>query len=371
MRNFLLLALVAIAALLVACDTGNSTPTPTNGTLAGTVDIAGPFNGAVELNVGAFAPGSDTPVQSAVAGRVTSAATADITDRALDFSFTELPFGSYEVGVYSVGAGDAKTFIYRSAPVVLNSSDAVVDDFEAEASFTGSGPFGTISGIALLEGELTVPSGKLLFVGFSPVSQPQNALQWLVTGADIQENGWIVFNVDHIAYGTWLVGLYGYDPQTNQVSVYGLLDEPVTVNSSNAFISNVVHSASFAGDPGADPELGSISGTVTFNGAIPAEFGDNTPPFLYIAANTIPPQQGSPISVKQIKPADLNGNNELEFTLTGLPNEDYSVAVFAYDPSSGSHQPIYLGQAAGTVTISDETLDVTGIDFDADLNELN
>jgi hypothetical protein len=350
----LAIATASRALLLGACSSHN-VPTTTTGTLGGSINVEGPFNGATELLVGLFAPGGTTPLQSATAGHVTSTATATLSGRAIAFSFTEIDLGTYEVGLYSSGPG-GNTFYFRSDPVTLDSTHSSVTDFSADASFTGEGPFGSISGVALLSDDFEFPSGgNLAFLGFSPASDPQNALQWIVTSEDAS-NGELFFNVDHIAYGTWIVGLYGYNPVTHEVSIFGLLDNPLTVNENNPNLTGAVFAADSDGDPGTDPVLGTINGTVTFNGALPEGQA------IFVAANTVPPQQGAPPSTQEVTALD---GRTFNFSLPLLPDGSYSVSIFSYD--FASHQAVYFGEAEGTVTIDDAHQTVSDINFDADV----
>jgi hypothetical protein len=357
MRILLAIFAIVTAILAASCGSDNAGPVATTGNIGGDIEMVGPFNGAAELNVGLFAPGGDTAVQSAVAGRLTSAATATLTGRTISFNFTEVPFGTYEVGVYSDGA--AKTFYYRSTGITLSESNHSVDDFSADASFTGPGPFGTISGSAQLSDATAFPGDRVVFIGFSPASAPQNALQTLVAATDVND-GQIIYNGEGIAYGTWIVGLYGYNPATHEVTVYGMKDEPVVVSAASPNLAGVTFGASFAGDPGTDPELGSISGTVTFSAALPA--GGS----YFIAANTVPPQQGAPPAIVELNAAAVGGDNAFDYTLTPLANGEYSVSIFSYDLAT--HQATYFGEYDGTVTLSDVSSNPSGVDFSADVS---
>jgi hypothetical protein len=349
------LAAVLTALLLGACNSSNVGPE--TGSIAGSIEVAGPFNGAAELNVGLFPDGSDTAVETAVAGRITSVATATLAGRAIAFSFTDVEFGTYNVGLYSTGPG-GNTFYFRSGDIVLSELNHTITNFDEQASFTGEGPFGSVSGVALLSDDFTFPTGgELALLGFSPIDAPQNLLQWIVTDADASGDQ-LVFNIDGIAYGTWTVGLYGYNPQTHAVEVFGLLDEPVTISAANPNLTNAIFGADSDGDPGADPQLGSISGTVSFNGALPAG------QFISIAANTIPPQQGAPISTIEVDADDIV-NGELQYTLPLLPNGEYSVSIFSYD--FANHQATYFGEYDGSVVIDGANQNVANIDFNADV----
>jgi hypothetical protein len=351
---------VAAAALLVAgCGGGGGTPQATTGNVSGTLTVGGPINGASDLLVGLFAPGSTTPTVSSDAGHVTSAAsgTAVLTGRNIAYSFSEVPFGTYDVGLYFL-TGSTPTFLYRSSDIALSATNPTLANQDGTASFTGPGPYGTISGVTQVGG--TWPdASQLVFIGFAPADQPQNVFQWLVSAEQLN-GGLLYFNVDKIAYGTYSVGLYGYDPVTHNVSVFGMLDNPVTINATTPDVAGANFPSNFAGDPGADPQLGSITGSVTLNGALP----DNL--YIYVAANTIPPQQGAPPAAVQVTQADVV-DGKISFDLPFLEDGDYSVSIFSYDINT--HQATYFGEDPDTVTVSNHNT-VSGIDFSADVTLL-
>jgi hypothetical protein len=349
-----------LATLLASsCGGGNGTPQATSGTVSGTLTVGGPINGASDLQVGLFAPGSTTATLTTAAGHVTSAAggTATITGRNVAYSFTEVPFGTYNVGLY-YASGATPTFLYRSSDIVVNAANPARTNQNGTGSFTGSGPFGTISGVTQVAG--TWPdSSQLVFIGFAPQTAPQNVFQWLVSADDLNE-GYLYYNVDNIAYGTYYVGLYGYNPVTHAVSVFGQLDNTVTINAGTPDIAGANFGSDFAGDPGTDPALGSISGEITLNAELPANL------YIYVAANTIPPQQGAPPAAIRVKQADVV-DGKLSYELPFLGDGQYSVSIFSYDINT--HQAIYFGEVASPVTISGAQ-DVTGVNFTADVTLL-
>lgn len=356
MRIVMLISLLAVALLGAACSSRNVDINPSTGRISGALDVVGPFSGAAPLSVGLFLPGSETPVESTEVGRITSAATATLTGRRITFSFSELSFGVYEVAVFATSAGTA-TFYYRGAPVTLSSTTPTVADFSADVSFTGNAPFGTVSGLVLLEEEFSFVAGQLYFIGLSKPTDPQNALQHLVAASDVNSAGQLFFNIEGVSYGTWLVGLYGYNPETHAVTVHGLLDDPVRVGANLPNVTGAVFPAG-ATDPGDDGELGTITGTVTFNGALPE--GQS----LHIAANTIPPQQGAPPATIEVTPGDLNGGRTLNYALPNLPTGSYSVAIFSYD--FVNHTAVYFGTLDDGVSVTSGQT-AGDADFNADV----
>lgn len=357
----ILIGISLLAGLFIAsCSGSSNVPAATTGSISGTLTVSGPSSGAALLQVGAFAPGSTTPVQSGEAGRVSSVATVTKTGRTITYSFTELSFGSYEIGLYFT-QGSNSTFLYRSDAIALSAVNHNVTGQSGTASFTGPGPFGSISGVTSVAGDWPA-AGKLVFLGFAPVSQPSAITQWLVS-ADQLNNGYLYYNVDGIAHGSYLVGLYAYDPVTHQVTTAGLFDNPVPVTAGSPNVANINFASDFAGDPGTDPVLGSVSGTISFNGALPQGL------FIYAAANTIPPQQGAPPAVIEVKPEDII-DGELDYTLGFLPPGEYSVSIFSYNIAT--HQAVYFGQYSGTVNVaaSGAGQHLTGINFNADISLL-
>src|SRR5690606_3052978 len=98
-------------------------------------------------------------------------------------------------------------------------------DLAGQFSFSGEGPWGTVSGSTSIAGDW--PAANLLtFVGISPVSSPQSVLQYSVTVSDVID-GRINYNMEGIAYGSYIVGFYGYDPVSRAITTYGAFDDPV------------------------------------------------------------------------------------------------------------------------------------------------
>ncbi len=363
MTRYLYLIVLGLLALALASCGGGGDPAPATGTVSGDIDVVGPFNGAVELNVGLFASGSDVPAQTTVAGRVGSAASANINGFQIDFSFTEVALGTYTVRVFSPAVGGVNNYYYTSDEFTTSSANPSKSFTDEQCSFAGEGPWGTISGVVQLQGNTTFPSSPtiLTFIGFAPAATPQAALQWLVSPDEVKTGQQLFFNVDGLTYGTWVVGLFTYDvAHPGNPNMIGLFDDPVTISASDPNATGVVFPADFDGDPGIDPDLGVISGTITFNADLPAG------QFISVGANTIPPQQGAPISSFDVAPGDLDENRQVSFTLPELPDGDYSVAIFVYD--FATHTAVYFGEYPTAVTIADGSRNIGDIDFDADVS---
>ncbi len=348
-------AFMFIVGLLLASCGGGGVEQLTTGQVSGSVKVLGPSNGAVELMVGVFPSGSDTPVQSSSAGRVTS--TASLADRTISYSFSDIQFGNYYIGVFADGA--SPTFYYQSGDFSFNTENQIVSGLAGQCSFSGAAPWGTVSGSTSIAGDW--PTGGLLtFIGISPMSSPQSVLQYLVSESDVND-GRINYNMEGIAYGTYLVGFYGYDPVSREITTYGAFDNPVVVSANSPNIATINFPSDFAGDPGEDPQLGTITGTVSLSAALPSGL------FYYVAANTIPPAQGAPPAVYEVFEGQLNGTT-IDYTLSFLDDDTYSVSIFAYDVVS--HQATYFGEYEGTVDISGGDSH-SGIDFTADVSQLN
>ncbi|MEZ5339510.1 MAG: hypothetical protein R3F46_14770 [bacterium] len=346
--------LLFISLLLASCG-GGGTEQLTTGIVSGQVTVVGPINGAVDLMVGVFPQGSTTPTQSSSAGHVTS--TASLSGRTISYEFSELPFGNYYIGVFAEGA--TPTFYYESGSFSFNEQAQIVSGLQGQCSFSGAAPWGTVSGSTSIVGDWPT-DGKLTFIGISPMSAPQNVLQYLVSESNVND-GRIHYDIEGIAYGTYLVGFYGYDPVSRQVDTYGAFDSPVTVSGSSPNVATVNFASDFAGDPGTDPQLGTITGTVSLSAALPSGL------FYYVAANTIPPAQGAPPAVYEVFEDQLSGSS-IDFTLSFLDDDTYSVSIFAYDVTT--HQATYFGEYDGTVTVSGGDSH-SGIDFTADVSQLN
>lgn len=349
-------AVIFLLSLMLASCGGGGVEQLETGQVSGSVNVVGPSNGAVELLVGVFPNGSTTPVQSSVAGRVTS--TASLTGRTISYSFTDLEFGTYYIGVFAMN-GPNPTFYYQSGTFTCSAQAQIVEGLAGQCSFSGQAPWGTVSGVTSVEGTWPDPS-LVTYIGISPIDNPMAQLQHLVSESELND-GKLFYNLEGISYGTYLVGLFGYNPVTHEVTTFGAFDDPVVVNSASPNVATINFPSDFAGDPGEDPVLGQISGTVTLSGTLPAGL------FYYIAANTIPPQAGSPPATYEVFEGQVNGNT-IDYTLSFLSDDTYSVSIFAYDIIT--HQATYFGEYDGTVTISGGDSH-EGIDFNADVSQLN
>lgn len=355
MRHVIIIAGMLSILLLSSCG-GGGVQQLTTGQVSGKVTVSGPINGAVELLVGIFPSGSTTPAQTSSAGHVTS--TASLSGREISYSFSEIPFGNYYIGVYADG-GAAPTFYYESGDFNLHVDNSIVNDLTGAFSFSGAVPWGTVSGTTSVVG--TWPDASLLtYIGIAPASSPQSQLQFLVSESDLND-GKLHYDMDGIAYGTYIVGFFGYNPVSHEVFTYGAFDNPVVVNGTSPNVATVNFPSDFSGDPGTDPQLGTISGTVTLSAALPSGL------FYYVAANTIPPAAGAPPAVYEVFEDQVSGSS-FDYELTFLSDDTYSVSIFAYDVTS--HAATYFGEYDGTVVVSGGDSH-TGIDFNADISQLN
>ena len=366
MHRITIVALVLIMALASCGGGGSSDPDPT-GTITGILTIGGPIDGAVDLNIGLFATGSDTPIVTSNIGHVSSATHGTSAGRTNSFSFTDLALGTYLVRAYGETTSNEMVFYYTSDPVTLTTAAPSITGLTPVMSFTGAEPWGTISGVIDLAGDW--PADRTVYIGFTQASSDE-MYQYYFTENQASDgyvehntDGQVIFNIDHLAYDAYTVGLYGYNSTTHAFDTYGMRDVEITVHGGDPNITNVNFPADFAGDPGADPVLGTISGVVTFSDDLPDTGG-----FVAIGANTIPPQAGAPIASYDVEPADLDGNMQVAYTLEDLPNGEYTIGIFSYD--FATHTAVYFGAYDGTVTISDQTKDVADIDFDADISLL-
>jgi hypothetical protein len=368
MLRFAFGLLAALAAgTMLSCGGGGGAPVPTTGSIAGSLTIGGPLSGMAELTAGVYTPGGTTAMQSINLGSDTSAVTGDYTERTVTFQFTELDLGTYEVAVH-MGAAGSETFLYRSDPINLTGSSPNVTDLTDSMSFCGPEPWGTISGVIdLADGEW--PADKYVYLGFKPGDESR--LQYPITEGYEYDGyvehktaeGKIIFNMAFLTYGEWTIGFYGYDYMTHQVTTYGERDVAVLLHGGSPNVTGVNFPADFAGDPGSDPVLGTISGTISFNGDLPEVGG-----FVAVGANTIPPQAGAPISHMEITPEMLDENDQVQYVIENLPENEYGVAIFSYDMAT--HTADYFGEYPDPVNITEADPDLTGIDFNADVTLL-
>ena len=369
MRSIMMTTILLAVLVVASCGGGGNDPIPATGAISGTINVGGPISGMAVLSVGVFDAGGTTPLGSVEVGEVqTSAATGAISGREITFSFDDLELGTYEIATYVQGSDNEITEYFRSDPITLTTGSPNHATFSDTMSFSGAEPWGTISGVIdLAAGDW--PTDKYVYLGFK--RGDEGRLQYPLTEGypydDYVEHkvaeGQIIFNMDFLVYGEWTVGFYGYDFTTHQVTTYGERDVAVLVHGGAPNITGVNFPAAFAGDPGPDPVLGTISGTIAFNGALPVVGG-----FIAVGANTIPPQAGAPISHMEITPEMLDENDEVQYVIESLPEDEYGVAIFAYD--FATHTAEYFGEYPNAVSITEAAPDVTGIDFDADVSLL-
>ena len=355
MRQIMIIAGMLGILLLSSCG-GGGTQQLTTGQVSGTVTVTGPINGAVELLVGIFPSGSNSPVQSSSAGHVTS--TASLNGREISYNFSEIEFGNYYIGVFA-DAGGSPNFFYMSGDFNLHIDNSIVNDLAGQFSFSGAVPWGTVSGVTSVNGDW--PGAELItYIGISPASSPQNQLQQIVSASELND-GKLFYNLEGISYGTYIVGFFGYNPVSHEVVTYGAFDDPVVVSAASPNVATINFPSDFSGDPGTDPQLGSISGTISLSGSLPSGL------FYYVAANTIPPQAGSPPAVFEVNEQQVSGSS-FDYTLSFISDDTYSVSIFAYDITT--HEATYFGEYAGTIVVSGGDSH-SGIDFSADVSLLN
>jgi len=371
MRSFIstmsLAALCLAGSALFAGCGGGGGGVPVAGRIAGSITIGGPVNSSAEVAVGLFQAADNQLVASFEAGRITSeaVATGSVNGREITYDFSGLELGSYYTGIYS-GEAAAPQIIWQGDPVVVNDGSPESTGRQDTASMLGNGPYGTISGVVDVAGDWPA-DGSLVFLGFDLNGSGNPAAYYVFEGMPSDgtagfDGSKLIYNMDFLPYGSYTVGLYQYNPQTHAFMPLGERDVAIEVGADDPNVTNVNFPANFAGDPGEDPTLGTITGTVNFSGALPSG------PKYYVAANTIPPQMGAPLSSLELPPEDVGAGGPFGYQLDGLPDGEYTVSVFAYNFQT--HQATYFGDYDGTVIIDEQAQLVAGIDFDADVSIL-
>ena len=205
------IALLALLVLLVSCDSGPAGPpliNPNSGRISGVLTAQGPLP-LEEVGLALRFTGSDLEVENVVVGRFPATASASFFGRDIQFDFSGLFLGNYDILVYS-GTGVQRQIwdtISGIAPQ-FNGQTTVVNE---AISFTGPTPFGSVAGTVTLTGAWPA-TARRVFIGVQPQSGP--LLYWPLEEADVVA-GRLAYIVGGLSYGTYTLGLFSEDLQGN------------------------------------------------------------------------------------------------------------------------------------------------------------
>jgi len=323
------LGLAAAAMLLLgACSGGGGAtvdPSVANGRISGELTIVGPVNRNVDIVIGVAPDGQDDCLQSSMAGRFTSEAESAIDGRRLSFDFDGLPLGAYNLLVFSQQEDGTKRIIhYRSGKLKLTAENAQLTNFSEDVSLTGPPPWGTISGLLLLNGANdTLPQLQL-----AVYTEQKGALGYTFSVWDAGF-GALFFTVGGLSTGDYRLGIS--DPVSHQLLGYDERNISLTARAPDA-AGVILHGDFYSVPPEGEGYF--ISGTAVFNGELPAG--------RHIAVLAL--NEDDPLPTHSptfhVQPEYLDESLETEYFLGWLREGDYKLAIYALDFVGGEHRLI-------------------------------
>lgn len=325
-RGCLLLAAAAFM-LLGACSGGGAGIdfSVSSGAIEGQLTIVGPIKKGVDLVIGVVPADQDNCLESQVAGRLASDVQTAIDGRQLSFDFDGLPLGAFNVLVYSETVdGSHRTIYYRSPKLKLTADAPQLTGFSEEVSLTGPPPWGSISGLLLLNGA----NDSLQNLSLTVYSQQRGAFGYTFSVWDAGF-GALFFTVGGLSTGDYRLGIS--EPVSHQLLGYD--DSIVSLTARQPDTAGVVLYGDYFDMP-PDGEGFFIKGKAIFNGELPR--GSHIAVLAVDEAN--PQLTLSP--TYHIRPEQLDNQLEADYFLGWLHDGDYRVAIYALDFVGGEHKLI-------------------------------
>jgi hypothetical protein len=279
-----------------------------------------------------------------MAGRFASEAQAAIDGRRLGFDFDGLPLGAYNLLVFSQQEDGTKRIIhYRSAKLKLTAETPQLTGISEDVSLTGPPPWGTISGLLLLNGaNETLPELQL-----AVYTEQKGALGYTFNVWDAGF-GALFFTVGGLATGEYRLGIS--DPVSHQLLGYDERNLSLTARAPD--LAGVVLHGDFYSVPPEGEGL-FISGTAIFNDELPPDRR-----IAVLALNESDPQPTHSPTF-HIQPEFLDDQLETEYFLGWLRAGDYRVALYALDFVGGEHQ--LISQLNKPISVNDQHPLNTGV----------
>lgn len=326
-RRGCLLVAAAATVLLGACAGGGAAldPGATTGRISGELTIVGPVKRNVDLSVGVVPAGRDECLESQVVGRFASEAQASIDGRQLGFDFAGLPLGAYNVLVFSQHPdGSHRIIYYRSRKLKLSAGAPQLSGFSEDVSLTGPPPWGSISGLLLLNGA----NDTLPELSMTVYTEQKGVFGYTFNVWDAGF-GALFFTVGGLSTGDYRLGIS--EPVSHQLLGYDRQTVSLTAREPDA--AGVVLYGDFFNVP-PEGEGHFISGTAVFSGELPA--GRH---LAVLALDETNPQPTfSP--TYHIRPELLDDELETDYFLGWLREGDYRLAIYALDFVGGEHKLI-------------------------------
>jgi hypothetical protein len=321
-------ALAAAAAVLLTACSGGGAPidsSVTSGRISGELTVVGPIKKNVDLSIGVVPADRDDCLQSQVVGRFASDIQAAIDGRQLSFDFDGLPLGAFNVLVFSQNEdGSHRTIYYRSPKLKLTTATPQLSGFSEDVSLTGPPPWGSISGLLLLNGA----NDTLQDLSLTVYSENKGVFGYTFSVWDAGF-GALFFTVGGLSTGDYRLGIS--EPVSHQL--LGYAQQTVSLTASRPDTAGVVLYGDFFNMP-PDGEGHFISGKAIFTSELPA--GRHLAVLALDEAN--PQLTLSP--TYHIRPEQLDDQLEADYFLGWLHEGDYRLAIYALDFVGGEHKLI-------------------------------
>jgi len=337
-RCSLALAITAACLLMAGCRSSELFDTSvTTGRVAGELNIIGPVDSGIDLQLGLTRQGRVDTVTAGPLGRVISAADVNLANRVVSYDFTELPIGSYNVVLFSESVDGIETF-YRSGPVRLSYETPERTGLSGEASLTGPGPWGTASGALYLSGVRPADPMLELFVEDSADRRFHYDFNAWDAGFGV-----LYFSVGGLAYGEYGMGIA--DPP--QSEVLGRLTAELSITKALPDAGGLEIWSEYP-DQRDTGDGHSLGGTVVIDSGWPV--GHSLAVIAVEAGNS--DIGTSPIF--HIAPQTLDDLGRARFFIGSLSTGEYAVKLYALDFLHGNHR--LIGELETMLVLDEEQL---------------
>lgn len=342
-----------IGLLLCACGGGNHPadvgPAQTPGQISGTLNIIGPLKTNTELYVGLVADGQDEVLREQLAGKVTSADSASTGERSLYFLFTDLPIDAYHVVVFSY-YNESRLLYYRGDAVQLNADQPDHAPLSVDFSLTGPEPWGTVSGLLLLNGINDRYTDLVLYVKRDDLGSFRYKFGVWTAGY-----GALYYAIGGLAVGEYSLGIM----EPTSYSGLGMLDGTVSITADQLNLGDVTLTGDFINIP-PEGEGFYISGFVILSD-VPKD-----DQHIALLAVTKDNEHLDLAPICHILPENLNEEFATNFTLGWLSEGEYTLMLYALDFAEGHH--ILLNEPDPAISVSSEYPINTGYIVRGDLS---
>jgi hypothetical protein len=321
-----------------------------SGTITGTITLNGPVNESARLQVGLTRHRLDEYIAVQAIGHATTDVAAALDGRELSFSFTEVPFGEYNI-VFSSITAEPVDFLYRSEKLVLDDANPNIGGFQATTSLTGPEPWGTFAGVVLINGY----NPGIDVLRFHVVNGQEESFGYSFNIWNAAY-GFEYFTVGALAYGEYSIGIATADAR-NLLSEK--MSTPVRLNEVRPDVTGLVITGDFMNlVPDTTPRY--ISGSVRLRGEWPANQW-----VAVIASRTNASSLGTS-AIYYLLPHQVDADGWVDYRLGWLPEGEFDLRVYAMDLINGVITDI--GGNTNPLPVDDGYPIYEGVLLDADLS---